>query len=108
MMYENPEIPEGINVSRQHPLSELAWLLAGTLGLIVLAVVVLGASASWLAGRLPFAYEQQLAANISVPGFDAPAGSAGTVARLQTLADQLSRQISAARDEDYGSSGGKR
>lgn len=93
MIYDNPDIPEGINVSRQHPLAELAWLLAGTVGLIALIVVVLGASAQWLAGRLPFAYEQQLAANLSLPGFQPPPGSAETAARLQTLADQLSRRM---------------
>ena len=93
MIYDNPEIADDINVSRQHPLAELAWLLAGTIGLIALIVVVLGASAQWLAGRLPFAYEQQLAANLTVPGFQPPPDSAATTARLQTLANQLSQRM---------------
>ncbi|MGB0722436.1 MAG: M48 family metallopeptidase [Gammaproteobacteria bacterium] len=58
MKYESPEIPEGINVSKTHPLVEFAWLLAAVA--LIGAVLVLTASfaGEWLAGRV--SVEQEL------------------------------------------------
>lgn len=63
--YTNPAIPEGINVTDEHPLKEFVWLSGGVLALVAALVVVF----SWLghiAGTLvPFETEQRLATSIS-------------------------------------------
>ncbi|MCG7930747.1 MAG: M48 family metallopeptidase [Candidatus Thiodiazotropha lotti] len=61
MKYSNPQIPEGINTSKQHPLKEFFMLTAGVLGLIVAAVLLLGFFADKLAHHIPFEVEQRIA-----------------------------------------------
>ncbi|MGI9301760.1 MAG: M48 family metallopeptidase, partial [Gammaproteobacteria bacterium] len=60
MKLENPRIPEGINVSKEHPLKELAWLL----GIVAIAAAVLvgtiSVTAGYLATLIPFSYEREL------------------------------------------------
>ena len=87
--YSNPEIPEGINVSPEHPLKEFAQLTAGVLGLVALAVLVVG----WLGGivgaLLPFETERRLGEPIGeflAAGYGAhPAQTQA----LQNIADRL-------------------
>lgn len=62
--YENPEIPEGINVSPEHPLKDFALLVAGISGLIIIAVLALSLLAGQLARHIPFAQERALAASL--------------------------------------------
>ena len=62
MEYSNPEIPEGINYSKEHPLKEFVLLSAGVLGLIFAALLVLGVLADRLAIYIPFSVEQRIAA----------------------------------------------
>jgi Zn-dependent protease with chaperone function len=61
MKYSNPHIPEGINTSKQHPLKEFFMLTAGVLGLIVIAVLLLGFFADKLAHHIPFEVELKIA-----------------------------------------------
>ncbi|MCG8488419.1 MAG: M48 family metallopeptidase [Candidatus Thiodiazotropha sp.] len=61
MKYSNPQIPEGINTSKQHPLKEFFMLTAGVLGLIVAAVLLLGFFADKLAHHIPFEVELKIA-----------------------------------------------
>jgi predicted Zn-dependent protease len=61
MKYSNPQIPEGINTSKQHPLKELFLLTAGVVGLIVVAVLLLGFFADKLAHHIPFEVELKIA-----------------------------------------------
>ena len=87
--YSNPEIPEGINVSPEHPLKEFAQLTAGVLGLVALAVLVVG----WLGGivgaLLPFETERRLGEPIG----EFLAANYGThpaqTQALQNIADRL-------------------
>ena len=58
--YENPNIPEGINVGTEHPLKDFALLAIGVLGTIVLLIVVLAWSAEYVARFIPFSFEQAL------------------------------------------------
>jgi beta-barrel assembly-enhancing protease len=60
--YENPKVPEGINVSPEHPLKEFTQLIVGVLAIIVIAVAALALLAEQLAHRIPFATELELAA----------------------------------------------
>ena len=63
MKFETPEIPEGINVTKVHPLRELVVLLGGALLLIVALLYVLGSSAGFLARYIPFDTELQMASS---------------------------------------------
>ncbi|MCP4697611.1 MAG: M48 family metalloprotease [Gammaproteobacteria bacterium] len=83
MEYQNPEIAEGINVSREHPLKELAWLGGGALLLIAVITLALGWIGAHAAKYIPFETEVSLAAK-----FDFPARTPVTE-YLQGLADKL-------------------
>jgi len=61
MSYENPQQPEGINVSDEHPVRELLVLLSAVIAGVVVLVILLSSIASWLAQFVPFSTEQQLA-----------------------------------------------
>ena len=65
MGYENREIPEGINVSKTHPLKEFAWLAAGLMILVIFSVLALSLMAEHLTRYIPFSLEQKAAASIS-------------------------------------------
>ena len=61
MQYTNPEIPEGINTSNEHPLKDFSILLGGALLVIVIVVTALSLSAKYLAHYIPFEAELSLA-----------------------------------------------
>ncbi|MEE9344392.1 MAG: M48 family metallopeptidase [Methylococcales bacterium] len=65
MGYENRDIPEGINVSKTHPLKEFAWLAAGLIILVVFSVFVLSLMAEHLTRYIPFSLEQKATASLS-------------------------------------------
>ncbi len=86
----NPEIPEGINASDEHPLKEFFWLL---IGITVFAALVIGAlslSAGWLAQKIPFEYETQLADHFPDVESGDSSNEARIAERLQGIADRLS------------------
>lgn len=60
MEYSNPEIPEGINTSREHPLKEFAILTLGVLGGLLAVILLLSFVADKLAYKIPFSVEEQL------------------------------------------------
>jgi beta-barrel assembly-enhancing protease len=91
---ENRAPAEGINASNENPLIELAWLLAGSLGVIVALVIVVSLAAQWIAPRIPYRYEAKLAATL--PSFaTAPDNEPGrrVQAELQALADRLAARL---------------
>jgi beta-barrel assembly-enhancing protease len=59
--YSNPKIPEGINISPEHPLKEFAVLAGGILAVLAIAAFCLSLLADQIARRIPFAYEKSLA-----------------------------------------------
>lgn len=65
MGYENRDIPEGINISRVHPLAEFFRLAIGLVVLVVLSVFVLSLMAEHLTRYIPFSLEQKATASIS-------------------------------------------
>lgn len=85
MRFENPEIPDGINVSEKHPLRDFLSLSIAILVLAGLLAAAVGLGAGWLARFLPFSTELELARKFegSAPK-DSPQGQA-----LQLLADRL-------------------
>ncbi len=63
MEYQNPKLPEGINVTNEHPLKEFSYLLFGIIGAIILITITLSFTASYLAQFVPFSTEVSLANN---------------------------------------------
>lgn len=89
MEYTNPEIPEGINTTKEHPLKEFLILTLGVFGTIVLAVVILSLLAERLAVYVPFSVEQQLIPdNFIMTGTDSKMH-----AYVQDLSDQLAQHL---------------
>lgn len=60
MEYSNPQIPEGINTSKTHPLKEFFILTAGLLGLVFVSVTILIILVDNFADKIPFKMEQDL------------------------------------------------
>ena len=94
MRLENPKIPEGINTSPDHPLKEFVWLLGGVVLVIVIAVGVLSLMAQFLAARVPFRYETELASYFQ----DSTAERSEIGDYLQEIADRLARAQSLPAD----------
>ena len=65
MGYENRDIPEGINVSKTHPLKEFAWLTLGLIAVVVFLVLILSLMAEHLTRYIPFSVEQKVATSVS-------------------------------------------
>jgi predicted Zn-dependent protease len=63
MDYENRTIPEGINVSSEHPLKEFFILSLGLSIATIILVALLSQAASWLVHYIPFETEIKLAEN---------------------------------------------
>ena len=61
MKYSNPQIPEGINTSKEHPLKEFVLLTAGVAAAVVATVLLLGYLADTFAYRIPFSIEKRIA-----------------------------------------------
>ncbi len=57
---ENPQIPEGINYSREHPLKEFTGLFLGVILVLGITVALLGYFAQVLSPYIPFRYELNL------------------------------------------------
>lgn len=60
MEYSNPELPEGINTSKTHPLKEFFLLTAGLLGIVFVVISVLIVLVDNFADKIPFEMEQDL------------------------------------------------
>lgn len=90
--YENPQIPEGINVTPTHPLKEFALLLGGISALALIAVLALSVAAGYLVRFVPFEQEQALASNIDADWLKQTHSAADKRREqfLQALGDQLS------------------
>ena len=91
MEYSNPEIPEGINTTDEHPLKEFFILSVGVLGLIFVAVIILSLAAEKLAVYVPFETEQSLIPEmwtVIEPDTESDTGKQ-TREYIQSLSDQL-------------------
>ena len=94
--YENPQIPEGINVSPTHPLKDFALLLGGVSVLIIVAVLALSFAAGYLVRFVPFEQERALASSIDANWLK-QSHSADDKGREQYL-QSLGAQLAAAMD----------
>lgn len=87
MEYSNPEIPEGINTSKSHPLREFAWLTASVLVIALVFIAVLSLLVDRLAVHIPFSVEQQFASKFE----QSDPANAALKDYLQDLADRIAR-----------------
>ncbi len=88
---ENRLPDEGINTTSEHPLREFAWVVgAGLFGFLILLAVTAWL-AGWVAPKIPFKYEEQLAQRMGIGALN-PAHQAQHQA-LQTMVDQLSKTM---------------
>jgi predicted Zn-dependent protease len=94
MIIENPEIPEGINVSPTHSLKEFFQLVVAVAIVILLIVTALSLVVEKLAVYIPFSLEQDIAGNY----VDMNSGNEKTRLYLQSMADDLARYM-ALEDE---------
>ena len=110
--YSNPQIPEGINVSSEHPLKDFFLMLSGIGIALVLAIMLLSIFAEQLVRVIPFEVEQALTANLeqwqlSLPDTDSPDDESATAQstteeqaynnRVETYLQQLSNQPASTR-----------
>lgn len=60
MKFTPKQLEENVNVSRSHPLAELAWLLGGLVLLAGVLFFLLGLAADWAAAKTPISLETRL------------------------------------------------
>ncbi len=99
MEYTNPQMPEGINASQEHPLKEFFWLSASLMtGLLVLVAVAV-VLADTMVTRIPFHIERDLAARYisttpASPELDEYLNSlAARITRAQGMPEEMSVRI---------------
>ena len=98
MEYSNPEIPEGINAGREHPLQEFVLLVGGILGCIALIVAALSLAAERLVVYVPFAMEEKIAVN---PPWPDEKDNSDISGYLQGLSDQLAIHMEIPQDISF-------
>jgi len=98
MSYENPPLPEGINVGRDNALLEFLRLAAGLAVVVVTISAVLYFAGGWLARLIPFEKERswvgERVLGIDIEETRAAADAAGIEPYLQQLTDTLAAQMS--------------
>jgi len=60
MEYSNPDLPEGINTSKEHPLKEFFILTVGLLAVVFVAISILIIIVDNFADKIPFDMEKEL------------------------------------------------
>ncbi|GAA0397152.1 hypothetical protein GCM10009133_02750 [Cocleimonas flava] len=91
MQYENPQIPEDINTSKENPLKEFSVLLVGSIALVIVVSLVLSLGGSWLAGLIPYNAEKKVASLYDVSAHDDNSDHQQITKYLQQLADKISK-----------------
>ena len=95
----NPKPPEHINNRYGNPFRDLLLLIAGALGIIVLATVLLAWSAAWIGPLIPYEWEVGLLQS----GFDTePESTAFESAELEPRQDVTALRSQAAIEAELG------
>lgn len=89
MQFENRPPDEGINAQPEHLGREAIWLIVGAIVCVIGLVVLADVGASWLAPRLPFSLERELAERMEGELPKLPPQEQAANAALQELADRL-------------------
>lgn len=91
--------PENVNVSRQHPLSEAAWLFGGLLVLILLIYGLLGLLVDWVVPYVPAESEAALG-QIFQPTLE-PLPTSPQQQQLEVLLEQMSHRLQPSPARPY-------
>jgi len=94
MDYSNPEIPEGINYSKTHPLKEFLLLTTGVLASVIPIFVALAFFADRLVQYIPFAMEKDIDIFVMEDNNQHPQ----MITYLQQLADQVAQTQGLEKD----------
>lgn len=92
MNYENPKIPEGINVSEDHPLKEFALLVSGLSLAFLLLLGGLLLASDYLSQYIPFSWEQKLASYVEST-FPTEEDSFNLEATLNSESEEVSEEV---------------
>ncbi len=95
MEYSNPEIPEGINTSKEHPLKEFVLLASGVLVSIFTLILILVLLSDYIVGYIPFSWEKQL--SIPFTGSDSSNGTGQARKPIENYLQGLADKISTAQ-----------
>ena len=93
MEFENRQPQEGINTVRENPLLVFFKLLVGAIITIVVLVVILQFSGSWIAKKVPFRYELALMEKVDIE-FGSTDNSAELEAYLNDLGVKVAQALS--------------
>ncbi|MBK8289524.1 MAG: M48 family metallopeptidase [Cellvibrionales bacterium] len=94
--YENPDIPEGINVTQEHPLKEFGQLVIGVTALIIILALAFSELGAYAARHLTLEQEVALAHRMLPAMWTETAAEPAEQAErkhLQDLADRLARHM---------------
>lgn len=93
MIIENPVMPEGINVSKIHPLAEMVMLLTGVIAVGFALTIALAYVAGYFADQISFETEVSMIESFAdkLPGIgkDADPAAIAIQEKLQGLADRI-------------------
>ena len=91
--YSNAEIPEGINVSQEHPLKEFFHLVVFVSIVLVASITILFTLSDYLVRYIPFEYEASIAEKVQ-PLLENPESATDEHIAVQTYLTDLSQQLS--------------
>jgi len=91
MEFENPDIKDGINVSKEHPLKEFIQLSLGVIALVALAIIILHFAAGYFATKIPFHFEQSLVKHVEL--LEVEDSPKSQQIALQQLANELAADM---------------
>lgn len=90
----HPEIPEGINVSKTHPLADFGLMLVGAVGIVIIIFIAAQLLAGVLVRFISFETETRLFQNSSFASLiEGTSDFPEKTAYIQNLADQLSARM---------------
>ena len=91
--YENPVVPEGINISEENPLKDFLILAAGLGAAVAVVLFVLSLLAEYFASSISFETEKKLADIAMFSELDAPTPTHSAIETyLSTLAQALAKE----------------
>ena len=103
MEYENPQVPDEVNLPQSHPLVDFSWMLLAVAGVSAAVILLLALLADYLVSYVPFKLEQRLVSafdvlEVATQGNDHAPSEPNRAANqeiqtyLQSLADALMEQ----------------
>lgn len=66
MEYENPQVPDEVNLPRSHPLADFLWMLLAVSGATAAVILLLALLTDFFVSYIPFELEQQLVTSFNI------------------------------------------